>query len=171
MLTALVAMLKISIHAPAKGATKSGKVYTNNNGISIHAPVKGAAGNRRTCVHRTRDFNPRSREGSDGAVATPGVWRACFNPRSREGSDSDGSSTYNSVVLVSIHAPAKGATLWQHCQQRHRRNFNPRSREGSDPGLCAWSGCSVYFNPRSREGSDAPPRQVGAPIRFQSTLP
>lgn len=42
MLTALVAMLKISIHAPAKGATKSGKVYTNNNGISIHAPVKGA---------------------------------------------------------------------------------------------------------------------------------
>ena len=35
---------------------------------------------------------------------------SCFNPRSREGSDSDGSSTYNSVVLVSIHAPVKGAT-------------------------------------------------------------
>ena len=77
----------ISIHAPAKGATKSGKVYTNNNGISIHAPVKGAAGNRRTCVHRTRDFNPRSREGSD---ARPG--------------------TQAPEQQISIHTPAKGAT-------------------------------------------------------------
>lgn len=42
MLTALVAMLKISIHAPAKGATAKSRRDHAVHTISIHAPVKGA---------------------------------------------------------------------------------------------------------------------------------
>ncbi len=55
------------------------------------------------------DFNPRSREGSD----MPRTFTVCsstdFNPRSREGSDQYpfGGSFFK---LISIHAPAKGAT-------------------------------------------------------------
>ena len=57
------------------------------------------------------DFNPRSREGSD---AKPGYRLAGeaenYNPRSREGSDS--CLTINPPTLkISIHAPARGATL------------------------------------------------------------
>ncbi len=77
--------------------------------------------------------------------------------------------------LISIHAPAKGATpipstkAWRERFQstlprRERREylrshgmanyFNPRSREGSDDedrvDVFDW----LYFNPRSREGSD-----------------
>ena len=42
MLTALVAMLKISIHAPAKGATEATCETEGKLLISIHAPAKGA---------------------------------------------------------------------------------------------------------------------------------
>ena len=35
----------------------------------------------------------------------------CFNPRSREGSDSDVLLTSDNMLKVSIHAPAKGATI------------------------------------------------------------
>jgi len=55
-------------------------------------------------------FNPRSREGSDehGIYAPYSCTR--FNPRSREGSD--GIALRIGVdVVVSIHAPVKGATL------------------------------------------------------------
>ena len=35
-------------------------------------------------------------------------------------------------MLISIHAPAKGATLWQYTNSAKIGDFNPRSREGSD---------------------------------------
>ena len=57
--------LKISIHAPAKGATKSVQLPFSLLEISIHAPAKGATcPNVRYC-NGLLDFNPRSREGSD----------------------------------------------------------------------------------------------------------
>ena len=61
----------ISIHAPVKGATGCGVRITQNGVISIHAPVKGATFYEATewCVRR--NFNPRSREGSDCMIASP----------------------------------------------------------------------------------------------------
>ena len=94
---------------------------------------------------------------------------------------------------ISIHAPAKGATIlflqyfldcvFQSTLPRRERlyigqsvdcleNFNPRSREGSDP-----MGLSVvlpnrHFNPRSREGSDVVIWLFTTfAAGFQSTLP
>ncbi len=80
-------------------------------------------------------------------------------------------------VSISIHAPAKGATLIFILCKTEQSNFNPRSREGSDSFLLiphkfhlqfqstlprrerrrtgrseTWYKCD--FNPRSREGSD-----------------
>ena len=54
-----------------------------------------------------------------------------FNPRSREGSD----LVYYGLLLIScisIHAPAKGATILTQGKEPVDLNFNPRSREGSD---------------------------------------
>ena len=55
-------------------------------------------------------FNPRSREGSDGAVPSCLLLPGNFNPRSREGSDQVAEEVC-SVYGISIHAPVKGATF------------------------------------------------------------
>ena len=130
---------------------------------------------RRSARSLPRNFNPRSREGSDACV--PGLWISSsdFNPRSREGSDLVRSSTDSSsqhfnprsregsdgtdLVLylacnISIHAPAKGATYPPFGGLKAEEHFNPRSREGSDDGADAGKSRLADFNPRSREGSD-----------------
>ena len=58
-----------------------------------------------------------------------------FNPRSRAGSD----PTYRPIRirnLVSIHAPAQGATNYGLVESRNHLGFNPRSRAGSDMMSC-----------------------------------
>ena len=99
-----------------------------------------------------------------------------FNPRSREGSD-DNRSDFSVFPSISIHAPAKGATLTWIMFLYLKKYFNPRSREGSDrqgkKAQCTELFISIHapakgatnhntimlvhhhhFNPRSREGSD-----------------
>ena len=55
--------------------------------ISIHAPARGAT--KPTLLGESKDnnFNPRSREGSDASDIDYNVLIIDFNPRSREGSD------------------------------------------------------------------------------------
>ena len=138
--------------------------------ISIHAPAKGATEHLFATPAPKQNFNPRSREGSDITIYRIAHRRSHFNPRSREGSDEiwqckDGRSD------ISIHAPAKGATQSSLCRllassfqstlpRRERRNFLsfPCSRG--------------HFNPRSREGSDCKIAVFAKKIQvFQSTLP
>ena len=57
-----------------------------------------------------KDFNPRSREGSDASHFRFIDATLYFNPRSREGSDMSRSGYYGKNA-ISIHAPAKGATI------------------------------------------------------------
>ena len=88
-------------------------------------------------------FNPRPREGGDGSLPDFRLEQFCFNPRPREGGDVS-METHHDTVMVSIHAPAKGAT----CGSRVRVSwmcFNPRPREGGDPHDCNVSPVSVKF--------------------------
>ena len=145
----------ISIHAPAKGATRKvcyiWKTMNNFNSrsregsdmqwfniiccavlISIHAPAKGATFGLSAYLFFCSHFNSRSREGSDHKSQVREALKQDFNSRSREGSDSGGVTTNinnkifqftlprrerpfqsikaRSLWLISIHAPAKGAT-------------------------------------------------------------
>ena len=77
----------VSIHAPAKGATQSGAVPRRHRQVSIHAPAKGATGatNGRALVVLFRSTRPR---------------------RARP----DFVLDHIERLPVSIHAPAKGAT-------------------------------------------------------------
>ena len=101
----------ISIHAPVKGATSKDFPARSRTWISIHAPVKGATlfydPQRRPGLY----FNPRTREGCDGAGQSGLPGRPDFNPRTREGCDFTSSVIYHYTVAISIHAPVKGATL------------------------------------------------------------
>ena len=98
----------ISIHAPAKGATRQVVDPFCYLLISIHAPAKGATLTF-SLSDKLCDFNPRSREGSDKTIFLCCHRNPYFNPRSREGSDVD-LKTMRSLASISIHAPAKGAT-------------------------------------------------------------
>ena len=80
-------------------------------------------------------------------------YRKNFNPRSREGSDLF-------AVLTAILPLGFQSTLPRRERRslstipRKRLNFNPRSREGSDLKGATENLWLSNFNPRSREGSD-----------------
>ena len=78
--------------------------------ISIHAPVKGATNAARRHFRHTQDFNPRTREGCDKNKVHPISRHYHFNPRTREGCDLSWPLPWHPGVLISIHAPVKGAT-------------------------------------------------------------
>ncbi len=124
---------KISIHAPAKGATAPITTMCYVTSISIHAPAKGATAAsgffrismifqstlpRRERLSRTdcttlcsstfqSTLPRRERRSRCRHLRTA---RSNFNPRSREGSDRAEHEEFRRR-LISIHAPAKGATL------------------------------------------------------------
>ena len=145
----------ISIHAPAKGATpvppraSSAALFQStlprrerlsSTSFSVSMVLFQSTLPRRerppsACPRSCRrNFNPRSREGSDVGNSISYIAENHFNPRSREGSDPSMRRNHSFSVLISIHAPAKGATL----------------------GISPLAKCVRYFNPRSREGSDTP---------------
>ena len=123
---------KISIHAPARGATVMDQLLQNVCNISIHAPARGATCNCfcNQCWNKFQSTLPRGeRLTSQAELAT---YQCNFNPRSREGSDALFFGTPDTVQY-----------------------FNPRSREGSDVLFFGdIYNRFLYFNPRSREGSD-----------------
>ena len=77
----------------------------------------------------------------------------CFNPRPRAGGDVLVSAS-GSKVQVSIHAPARGATVRTACANATMTRFNPRPRAGGDfrPGISRT--LPPGFNPRPRAGGD-----------------
>ena len=106
----LVDLLKeISIHAPARGATHVATNLTNGAKISIHAPARGATiytgGLAKVTLFQST--LPRG-ERRGVTVSNPQVIN--FNPRSREGSDTTRNFKFF-CFYISIHAPARGATI------------------------------------------------------------
>ena len=123
----------VSIHAPARGATPVRRDHPAGQGVSIHAPARGA-----TCSWAARRrpstcFNPRAREGRDPVTAMPkiGEYKAFQSTRPR-GARHRIRVHHAFVGLVSIHAPARGATSTDTSGRRAHGRFNPRAREGRD---------------------------------------
>ena len=80
--------------------------------VSIHAPARGATCGDYESGGVGMSFNPRAREGRDRGVAWCTSDRACFNPRAREGRDTLIGGLFQGGLPVSIHAPARGATVY-----------------------------------------------------------
>ena len=166
---------KISIHAPARGATVKElceivwgefqstlprgerRVFlchvTDNRSISIHAPARGATKQAAAPFRNCSYFNPRSREWSDGNDGTNGKDGKDFNPRSREWSDARGRGG-GAAEGISIHAPASGATGDEYLELLPESiSIHAPARGATRKDLCCLQqGCD--FNPRSREWSD-----------------
>ena len=76
-------------------------------------------------------------------------------------------------LVVSIHAPVKGATRIGRLYQHSITRFNPRAREGRDVIIFNALDCFLCrFNPRAREGRDCWCKMHLSLIgMFQSTRP
>ncbi len=143
---------RVSIHAPAWGATASGTV----------TPIASAS------------FNPRSRVGSDRprlqflkqfvrvSIHAP-AWGATV-PATKH---------IHIGTSVSIHAPAWGATPKKTFATSKKCSFQstlPRGERHQATGIQHRP--NPCFNPRSRVGSDfSVPAEIDVNLLFQSTLP
>ena len=186
----------ISIHAPAKGATVAGSPQTLissfqstlprrerpqlirevnvPNTFQSTLPRRERRSRRFSDRPAGRDFNPRSREGSDAVDDIKHCRRSNFNPRSREGSDTPVAACLQAPAeLISIHAPAKGATYPARCAAGAPCHFNPRSREGSDrlrkTVLDTVAGFQSTLPRRERRSKSC--TAIRKSSKFQSTLP
>jgi len=73
---------------------------------------------------------------------------------------------------ISIHAPARGATLLDSYPFHRVLYFNPRTRTGCDDPTTSRISQYFNFNPRTRTGCDTSrPRLLLQPLLFQSTHP
>ena len=178
--------------ALVKGETQIAVDIGKRTFISIHAPAKGATRPLTRPSSSARYFNPRSREGSDVQRLLSKRTQYHFNPRSREGSDIRSGRGGQAVAHFNPRS-REGSDAYSSAFWRVITNFNPRSREGSDNSSSHSCRQIKNFNPRSREGSDGDQAvftpvsviSIHAPVKgatskrqnrraaptFQSTLP
>ena len=124
---------RVSIHAPAGGATIGRCSHRLGIVVSIHAPAGGATINPTVSTSRSR----------------------CFNPRPRRGGDHHSHGVRRLGLAVSIHAPAGGATKYFSGVTMRKCCFNPRPRRGGDVIPLSLMAKGRSFNPRPRRGGDA----------------
>ena len=139
--------------------------------ISIHAPARGATARLIKKPWSALYFNPRSREGSDSTDSVHQCLIAYFNPRSREGSDTIEMRPLGTDKRISIHAPARGATMRSsilHCRSVISIHAPARGATARQQ-INRLTGCN--FNQRSREGSDAFLSCIKYPIRISIHAP
>ena len=130
----------ISIHAPARGATYVTIPDTEEAEFQSTLPrgerpifplrheifwtefqstlPRGERHGLKPAISAPTHFNPRSREGSDVQQSGGDFLKYNFNPRSREGSDIVIAQQYIELT-ISIHAPARGATMFVQLKQRY----------------------------------------------------
>ena len=122
----------ISIHAPTRGATDDGQGRGNTIFISIHAPTRGAtitpAFRRRPLLY----FNPRAHAGRDIGQVAGFAKNSHFNPRAHAGRDFTGVDYRGRDIVISIHAPTRGATGFSRARPDRTSDFNPRAHAGRD---------------------------------------
>ncbi len=121
------------------------------------------------CVY---GFNPRTRRGCDLTQSAGAVTVTVFQSTHPQGVRLPILVGIFFAHLVSIHAPAGGATSAVNYLPSLLPSFNPRTRRGCDAtgyqGV-RWASC---FNPRTRRGCDED-RERDAALKdmFQSTHP
>ncbi len=102
--------------------------------VSIHAPAWGATAAAAVGVFYLYGFNPRARMGRDIRFKFFYLVNHRFNPRARMGRDSPRRNNSSTMKVVSIHAPAWGATRLALLLASLGYCFNPRARMGRDLG-------------------------------------
>ena len=150
--------LEISIRAPAWGATSEAQRRALPERVSIRAPAWGA-----TCIvwmaSTMLSFQSTRPRGARHISPSADLTGSVFQSTCPRGARRDEAGVLQHESLVSIHAPAWGATRRSPRCRPRCRCFNPRARVGRDAGPSAPACRPARFNPRARVGRDVP----GAP--------
>ena len=123
--------LKFQSTHPMRGATKEYRFSEQETKISIHAPARGA-----TCIlrherkrNKFQSTHPRGVRRTDDPLPTVTTGFQSTHPRGvRHAHDAQSVE----VLHISIHAPARGATQGDARAVPCPDDFNPRTREGCD---------------------------------------
>ena len=168
--------LEVSIHAPARGATRAQsrkinrftcfnprtregcdwifqRVYTFANYVSIHAPARGATVDtqRIDVLQEFQSTHPRGVRHINGNNNKDFQRFQSTHPRGVRLEDLDSLNH----TLVSIHAPARGATIWHLLSGQWYSLFQSTHPRGVRRNQCSPREKKVEsFNPRTREGCD-----------------
>ena len=122
---------RVSIHAPARGATNYRHVYVWNTQFQSTRP-RGARQSRSVITGESDLFQSTRPRGARRKL----MLRIMLENK------------------VSIHAPARGATSADDSDRPASRSFNPRARAGRDVARCSAHSPLPCFNPRARAGRD-----------------
>ncbi len=101
----------VSIHAPAWGATGHDYACCVGDRVSIHAPAWGATRPAHRAAPAPRSFNPRARMGRDATLPTFRGRCLRFQSTRPHGARLGIRGRLSGKSIVSIHAPAWGATV------------------------------------------------------------
>ena len=164
----------VSIHAPARGATKLGRrstvcwrfQSTHPHGVRPRTGFGRRIGKRfnprtrtgcdKTCNYAAsfvHGFNPRTRTGCDASKGTIGSITDSFNPRTRTGCDHRRRSYSPRLPRFQSTHP-HGVRLVDCKSVSSTLCFNPRTRTGCDRRSAECNYHSPCFNPRTRTGCD-----------------
>src|SRR5690606_29453124 len=144
-------LVRISIHAPARGATYPLPHGLSSSGFQSTLP-HGERRSRSKRISKTKKFQSTLPHGerldatdsssliSFISIHAPARGATMFSVDARRAGS------------ISIHAPARGATTDSSNVISFDTYFNPRSRTGSDKPDRVGRACVLYFNPRSRTG-------------------
>ncbi len=124
---------RVSIHAPAWGATTEAVQKGAEYIVSIHAPAWGATQvgsvtDRTVCLFQST--RPR---GARPSISLDEVFFVAFQSTRPRGARRMYGELQEIESKVSIHAPAWGATARKMELQSRDYSFNPRARVGRDP--------------------------------------
>ena len=148
---------KVSIHAPARGATQFVMQGFDVVGVSIHAPARGAT--RATSPSAPTFFVFQSTRPHGARHCVPVIvllFNFSFNPRARTGRDPPTNFLSLRSLSVSIHAPARGATGWRGWGAGSGHWFQSTRPHGARHGFMLKAlHLPGGFNPRARTGRDS----------------
>jgi len=142
---------------PPRGGRHRGPPTSQPVKVSIHAPARGATDLSGGSGAAARRFNPRPRAGGDRTPRAPTAPSIRFQSTPPRGGRRPGFGfRVTGPTTVSIHAPARGATTGHRPTPEDTvYSFNPRPRAGGDDDRrksLGFNGDS--FNPRPRAGGD-----------------
>ena len=147
--------MRISIHAPTRGATGGKDIIGGASEISIHAPTRGATDECRAWKEKHNAFQ---------STLPRGERPNCFDHCQGEMDISIHAPTrgatltdlgYEVQFKISIHAPTRGATIAPLFIIFQFLLFQSTLPRGERLLRTATGFCAGYFNPRSHEGSDS----------------
>ena len=160
----------VSIHAPARGATRAAGSRRTVGRVSIHAPARGAThvSQLASALAAFQSTRPRGARLLSLAIARSG--KPEFQSTRPRGARPSTQTVSNGAWKVSIHAPARGATR-NSAPNSSSAGFNPRAREGRDAdALRDKLSAQVSIHAPARGATHFFRKQPEMPM-FQSTRP